>query len=433
MAQRLRRQAADFHRRPLVREGMWIAAGHGVTAVAGLVSIRLFTELASQSVFGAANLLIGMLTLGMHALLSPITQTQIRYHTAYNDAGNGDAYTWLIARLAAGAAAGIIALVAAVLLLWPETRGGAGLSVIAWLAAWVAVSAWRNVLIGRVQAERRQKRYALWVGTEALLMMACTGGMLALWPTVEGYVAGQIIGLFAPALFCGTVAFPGKNALGPSSADARNTALRQLVTYGVPFSGLMLMGWFSNLSERYILVGFLDTATVGNYVAAFGIASRPAMMVGGLLGDMFRAILFTSQSRGELAAARRTFRLWLAAQVFASGATVLVFILFGDFASKLLLAEAYREGAPNIMCWVAAAYGVLAAALPFENRVFSFERPHKILGAKTVAAVGSLILATTLVPIWGVSGAAMANAGSQSLYLLSCIWIVNGERRHLSA
>src|SRR6185503_16170867 len=105
------------------------------------------------SVFGAANLLLGLLTLGMHTFLAPITQTQIRYHSAYNDAGDGDVYTWLIARLAAGAAAAIIVLVCTILLLWPGARGGAGLAVIGWLAAWVAVSAWRGVLINRAQAE----------------------------------------------------------------------------------------------------------------------------------------------------------------------------------------------------------------------------------------------------------------------------------------
>src|SRR5262245_41822197 len=92
--QGVRSRIGALAQRRLVREGLWISAGHGVTVVTGLVSLRLLTELAPPSVFGGANLLIGMLTLGMHALLAPITQTQLRYHSSYQDVGDGDLYTW---------------------------------------------------------------------------------------------------------------------------------------------------------------------------------------------------------------------------------------------------------------------------------------------------------------------------------------------------
>lgn len=424
LAQRLRHQAAGFRRRPLVREGMWVAAGHGVTAIAGLVSIRLFTELAPQSVFGAANLLIGMLTLGMHALLAPITQTQIRYHTAYNDKGEGDAYTWLIARLAAMSAAAIIALVAAVLLLWPEARAGAGVGLIAWLAAWVAVSVWRNVLIGRVHAERHLKRYALWFSTEAVLLMICTAAILSIWPTVEGYVAGQVIGLTMPLVVFGGIQSPTRNMLVLRNNDLSTRVTRQIVDYGLPFSGFMIMGWLANLSERYVLAGQLDTAAAGVYVAAFGIASRPATMVAGLLADVFRARIFSMEGRGGSGVAQRDFRAWLGAQILASASIAVLFFLFGDLIAKVLLAEGFREGAPAIMCWVAGGYGLLAIALALEIRIFSYEQPRKLLGAKATAAAGNILFAMMLIPIWAINGAAMANAASQLVYLLACTWIV---------
>jgi O-antigen/teichoic acid export membrane protein len=429
LVQRLRRGAADLRQRRLARDGVWVAAGHGVTAIAGLVSIRLFTELAPQSVFGAANLLIGMLTLGMHALLAPITQAQIRYHTTYNDKGEGDAYTWLVLRLAAGAALAIVALVAVVLVVWPDARAGAGLSVIGWLAAWVAVSTWRNVSIGRVHAERRQRRYSLWVGTEAVLLMACTAGTLALWPTVEGYIAGQVM---ATAIAASGF---GWSAVRVSTArpwpDLREAAWRQIRSYGAPFSAFMIMGWLASLSERYVLAAQLDIAAVGVYVAAFAIASRPAMMAGGLLTDVFRATLFSSQSRGIEAHARQAFHLWLGLQILASLALVLLFSIFGNLVSTLLLAEGYRQGAPAIMSWVAGAYGILAIALALENRIFSLEQPRRLMAVKAVSAVTNIGLALILIPVWGVVGAAMANTAGQSVYLLGCIAVLYGERMRL--
>jgi O-antigen/teichoic acid export membrane protein len=429
MPQRLHRHLAGLRRRPLVRDGLWVAAGHATTAASGLVSIRLFTELAPQSVFGAANLLIGILVLGMHALLAPITQTQIRYHTAYSDAGDGDAYTWLMARLAVGAAAAIIALVTAILLLWPEARAGAGVSVIAWLAAWVAVMTCRNVLIARVQAERRQKRYALWIGAEAVLTLACTGATLALWPTVQGFVAGQLAGVaMAAAAFGVPTAMPRATAR-IDVTRLHPAAWRQIIDYGLAFAPLGLLGWVSNLSDRYVLAANLDVTTVGLYAAAFGIASRPAVMIGGVLTDIFRAPLFLAQNRGDRSGVSRYFRAWVAGQLLASGATFLAFGLAGDLICNALLAEAYRDGAREILISVAAAYCVLTLSFPLENRLLAMGVSRALLLPKAIGAIFNVAAAIFIIPRYGALGAALANVAGQAALLsfsFLILWVVLG-------
>ncbi|HJZ45283.1 MAG TPA: lipopolysaccharide biosynthesis protein [Hyphomicrobiaceae bacterium] len=427
MAQRLRRRAAAFRQRPLVREGLWVVAGHGVTAVAGLVSIRLFTELAPQSVFGAANLLLGMLTLGMHALLAPITQTQIRYHSAYNDAGDGDAYTRLIARLAAGAAAAIIVLVSAALLLWPGARGGAGLSVIGWLAAWVGVSAWRGVLINRAQAERQQKRFALWVGTEALLTMGCTGGTLALWPTVEGFIAGQVMGLAIAALIFGSPAF--LRAGPPIGADMKRVVFSRVATYGLPFAPLSVLGWVSNLSERYILVAYFDTATVGLYVAAFAIANRLPQIPSNFLADLLRPVLFEAQGRGQFIVVRKVIMTWLSGLTLIAALSIAVVIQFGDLIAYLLLEATYRAPAIQLMPWIVGSAIATTFTMALDQYLMSHGRSRVLLIPKTIAPAASLACSVALIPQYGLVGAALAHFAGQAAQLLTTILLVAALRR----
>ena len=86
---------------------------------------------------------------------------------------------------------------------------------------------------------------------------------------------------------------------------------RQAAAYGLPFIPLAAVLWFTNLGDRYLLNGLRGTDEVGLYVAAFGIASKPAILVGGTITLAARPILFDAVSRGLRRKARHVFRLWL--------------------------------------------------------------------------------------------------------------------------
>ena len=312
------RMLLDHTRRILggrfLRDGLWIFAAYGVTIVTGLVSVRLFTELATQSVFGGANLLLGVLTLGAQALVSPITQTQLRYHVAHQDAGQADGYTWRVLRYSAASGGIMVAVVSAALIVWPSARAGAHLWVVGELAAWAAVSTYRNVLLNRVQAERRQHRYSLWLGAESASIMICTAGMLYVSGTIEGYLAGQVLGMALTALAFGRLPPLAAARRVATEIDGREAARKQIRQYGLPFASFAFLGWLSNQSDRYVLAADLSTTAVGQYVAAFGIASRLPSLVGGLLNDLFRPALFEAENRSDHRQAGRILFTWLGAK-----------------------------------------------------------------------------------------------------------------------
>ena len=415
-------------KRRFVREGLWIAAAHGITALAGLISIRIFTELAPREVFGGANLILGMIGLGMNILVAPIAQTQVRYHSAYNDAGEGDAYTRAILGFALRAAIVVITVMCVVLLLWPAGRVGAGLAIAGWLAVWIALSGYRGVLINRLQAERRQNRYAMWLGAEAVLTMLCTAGMLWVWPTIEGYCVGQVSGIGIAVLGFGRI--PKRVAVNAAAATyLRHRAWGQITSYGLPFLPFALLGWVSNLADRYVLAANLDVAAVGQYVAAFGIASRLPALLGGFMNDLFRPALFESESRGEGARADRLFVLWLSAVAVSIAVLVSLLYMVGDVVSLLLLAPSYRPGAKEIMCWVATGYGFITLAQVVENKILAAGRSGILMATKFAGAAANLMLAVILIPSGGAMGAAMANAAGQLCQVVLCLAVVTQLRK----
>lgn len=416
----------------LVRDGLWLAGGHGITVVTGLISIRLFTELAPPAVFGGANLLLGMLTLGMHTLIAPITQTQVRFHSNYADAGEGLAYTKLIARFLSIPAGFLIVLMAAVLIAWPALRLGAGAGIIGLIAFWIAVSTARGVLINRVQAERMQRRYGLWVACEAILTLLTTALCLHLWPSIEGYIAGQAgaitLALLAfgfraagvPARVPGSAYAPGNL----SAASLRERAVTQIKTYGLPFASFAALGWITNLADRYILAANLDVSEVGKYVAAFGIASRLPAMFGALATDTFRPALFEAEGRGDTAKANAIFRTWITVAAVVVSALVAAMYVLGDTVARILLAPEYRPGAATIMCLVAAGYGFTAIAQILENKLLSGLRSGAVFTTKLSGALSNFGLGLLFVPAYGAEGAAMANLGCQAVQAAACLLYV---------
>lgn len=415
---------ARFRER-LVRDGIWLAMGHAIVIASGLVSLRLYTELARPDVFGGANLILGALTLGMQSVLSPITQTQLRFHSAYREAGLAELYTRTIGRFASISVLILWILTAVTAFFWRLIADRS--EVFVWLCLWILVSAYRAVLINRVQAERRQLRYAAWVATEAILAMLLTASALLIWPSVAGYVAGQVAAIGLAVLCFSYRAFSDSDPKQGQPSDVRETnrsARRQIIDYGLPFFPFALLGWLSNLADRYVLASVLDAAAVGQYVAAFGIASRLPSLIGALMTDIFRPALFEAQNAGDTRRANRLLAVWLVALALLILALLAALSAFGHLIIALLLAPSYQAGAKIVIVWIAAGYGFAVFSQVLENYLLSLGRSRLLLWTKIFGAVPNLGMAITFIPMFGTLGAAYANALGQFTMLVATTIVV---------
>jgi O-antigen/teichoic acid export membrane protein len=199
-------------------------------------------------------------------------------------------------------------------------------------------------------------------------------------------------------------------------------------TYGLPFAILSVLSWIGNLSERYVLAGALGVAAVGIYAASFGIASRAQLLLGGIGVTAFRPALFEAESNGDSARGRLLYRSWMMATAAFSGAVVLFFWFLAPLIAHYLLAEEYRVGVQSLMTWVAAGYAFQNVNQVVENRIMSLGNSTKLIRPMIIGASGNLILALLLIPIVGLTGAAMASATSFLLQLFATLWSLRALR-----
>ena len=395
--------------RSALGQGAIVLVGYALVAMIGMGALRLYTELAPKAVFGESNLLLTMLALGMQLFVAPFSNTQLRYHTEAQARGSVDAFSRevFIWSLRAATALGAVAFIGCLL---SGALGGLPLSLTVALCAavWALATATRNVLINRLQAERKRLTYVGLLVTEAILTTVFTGAALAFAANTGSYVAGQAAAAIALAL---VIAWLSPLSLRPStqskaaSAEYRQRALK----YGLPFAPLAILNWVSNLADRYVLGIVLGAAAVGQYVAPLSIASRAMTMTSGALTDLIRPSLFDAENRGQLARARNVFLFWITVSA-SVGAGAVLFILFaGDWVARLLLSESYRTGAVPVMAWVAAGFAVFGLNQAFENRLMSLGRTAQLMVPTAIGAIANVVLSLLLVRRHGILGAAQAS------------------------
>ncbi len=406
----------------LLRVGGITLAGYVVVALVGVVSVRVYTELARPEIFGAGNLALTTVTLAITLLVAPITNTQIRFHTEAVERGRSAAFTFETLKWSLASALAILVLGGAAYAVL-AARGAAPVGWPGLIAceALVLLLVLRNVFMNQLQAERLQVRYTIALVAEAVAVLVFASLALRLSKTPDAYLGGHAVGTAAVLILALLFSpIPPRNLLTPaarSPEEARAFAGRVKV-YGGPFVPFGLLNWLSNLSERYVLAGVLGVGAVGQYVAPFGIASRAMNLANGALGDIFRPRLFDAENRGAHAEADKLFLWWVIARVVAAVGGVIALALAGPLITRLLLASDYRAYAVAVMVWVSAGYGVYGLTMTLENRLMSLDRTALLLPPLLVGAGANLGFSLWLVPLNGVVGAGQATCAS---FLAQCV------------
>ncbi len=419
--QRIKRAVAGFWP-PAGTAGSWIGAGaivvggHVTTALIGIVALRLLTELAPKEVFGTASLVLTVLGLLQHFAVAPFSATLLRYHTQAGshevaDATTGEALAWSLAGSAAMAV-----IVCAVLAIGPPKGMVLGAAGIAASAAWLVVNALKTVVVSRLQAEQRRSWYTAALVIDAVLMAALPALALLIVPSSDAYIAGQA-GAAAAAALIVTVAAPW-SVLGSLRLPRLGTPFIDKVRgYGSTFVTLAILGFVANLADRYVLAGVMGPAAVGQYLAAFAIASRGMALGNATLTDLFRPVLFQAENESQSVRAGRLFTKWMAVNVAMSLTALAVIALLGDYVARLLLAEPYRDGAVAIMMWITLGYGINGLTQVIENRLLSLHVPRRLLVPLATGGAANLAASLVLVPMNGIVGAAQASCASFAFQL----------------
>jgi O-antigen/teichoic acid export membrane protein len=387
----------------LASEFLSIGTSQVVAALGQLAGVRVLTEILSPGLFGQVSLMIGMVALATSALLNPTLQAVLRFFPVQAEAGDPGAVRRAAVRriqriVALAAPVGLLACAAAVAAGWCSVLSALLLVL---LTAVEGLKLYRTALMN---AARQHHRYGMWMVGEAWGRPLVAYAAVRAWqPSIEIVLAAFIVPSLTLYLLMGRT--PGTASTPAGAGD--DALVESIRRYSNPLIPLGVLGWVSGMGDRYLIGALLSARDVGMYAAAYGLASRPLLMLSTVAETSIRPAYYAALARHDAAASRKYLLVWLGV-VLAAGLAACGFIaLFQWQLARLLLGPEFRESAP-LMPWVGAGYMMLALYAISARICLAHNATRAVTITETAGAVVAVATGVVFIRAYGLLGAAAA-------------------------
>lgn len=393
-----------------------------------MAALRFLTEVAPPELFGAFVLFNGGLALAQGLLFGPGGQAVLRYYPSFAESGwEYRLRAWavdLYRRRWTWAAGGI--LMAAV----ADEAFFRRVSLALWLLslAAVAIEGWRTLEIAMRNAARFQRQYALLLAADTIArplgaITAATVSGASLESLVLGQTLGGAIAVSAFALRPRVLGIHGRDpSLIPRELERFEEHMRR---FAAPLTWLPVLGWLTGLADRYIVAGLLGLAQAGVYAAAYGLASRPLILVGAITEATLRQYFYEAVESRDRGSARRILMVWLGLNLVIGTAIAVGLSLGGGTLSRWLLAESYHDAATALIPWIAAGYVALICAQALERALYSRGQIGAVVVVQTASAGLSVTGAAIGAYLGALRGVAAAVFVNFILQFVLTAWVVS--------
>jgi O-antigen/teichoic acid export membrane protein len=373
------------------------------SALGQVVGVRLLTEVLTPAVFGEASLLMGAAALMTSTLVNPSLQALLRHYPAEGGAENRaivEAVTVKNIGRAVKAAMPVCLLLSVVAFLvgWATPLDAL------LIAALVAVDGLRMFQTAILNATRQHRWYGIWQNGEAWGRPLVAYGAV----TVLGVDVDVVLVSFVATSGGLYLLFRRKTLPRVKPVDGPETQqlLQVFKSYTVPLIPIGLIGWISNMADRYMIGGLLSSKEVGAYVAVYGLASRPTLMLSSIAETAVRPAYYEAL-RQKSGVSRKYLAGWFLISALGSAALWGGFAAFHEEVASLLLGPAFRDGA-YLAPWIAAGYGLLALTHITTRVCFAYDATKSVLLSEAAGAVLSVMVGFPMIYFYGLEGAAMA-------------------------
>ncbi|MER8479330.1 lipopolysaccharide biosynthesis protein [Mesorhizobium sp. M1163] len=418
-----------------LRDGGWVIFGQLVSALGALAAIRIVTELLSPDAFGRLTLLVGVSALVHNLTAVPTMQSVIRFFADCSNQGDIAALRrvsgTLIARSVMFGAFGLVLLWAMIGSKWGDAPYTGAL-----VASALIIDAARNFEFGLFNAARRQRAAALIVVADAwcrpiLAVISVSFFGASAQSVLVGYIVASAL---VVATMRATMSLEGRavqsSELIPPKADGKMERLALAIRrYSMPLIPVAIFGWFNGMGDRYIIGAMIGLEQAGLYAAAYGLVSRPFLMVASTVELIFRPILHNAIAADNRKRIKQVERLWLAAVGVCSAIGVIGFYEFSDVIVRIMFAESYGQ-ARYIMPWIAAGSALFNIATVLTRFCYAF---NDTWNAFLVIGMGTAITILVLVPLvfyYGLIGAAVANPIYFGAQILLALFFSKRSEKH---
>lgn len=398
----------------IATEGAWLAGGQITSAIATLASIRVLTELLSPEEFGRLALLVGVATLAFGLTVGPLLQSVQRNYADWKRRGDGE-----LLRSAAMVVVGTVTLVSCLVLfvlgclVGPAFGEPSGIGMA--IAALFAVDVIRSFELVLFNAARRQKHTAFLSAADACARpLIAVSTVLLLGATAENALAGYFLG---SAVVVVSIRLAARlEGYAPRSLERGVSFLRSdlgiesampFLRYSLPLVPLAALAWFNGVGDRYIIGASIGVGEAGLYAAAYGLVSRPFIMLSTMAELLMRPILLDSVASNDPEKSARAKRGWLALVGSGSAVGAILFFLLASLVCRFFLAPAYWSVA-ELMPWIALGYFFFNLSGVYISICYAYNDTRSVLALSIASSLAMVLILLPFLELYALLGAALA-------------------------
>ncbi len=416
------RQFSSHLLKAVKQESAWIPIGRILAMLAGIVTVRVLTELVPPDQYGRLSLVTGFISLVSLTLYTSLGKSANRHVWDY--VNQEQVSIWVSSVIWAFVFSGILFT----LVLWGAIAFDVDLKILPQVAVWtipifLVAGALATTLLGMLNILHEHRVFVLGIVTYAWLKsgLAILVVLIQL-PTAESIMQGYAIS--SALVLVGVLWIIWKRNLIQFSIKLPDLILsqRNMWLYATPFVFVNLFYWVQTTANRYVLDFNLGVEQVGVFVVAVAVARVPIQSVESIFGQIHQPILFQKigQRNGQdvdILIRKQAFSQYILSFLTIT-LPVLGFTMLGANALiRLFAAPEYWIGT-KVIPWVALAE-FLRALTAASSMAFEVEhRPRSLIFPIAIASLITIVMTYFLSATWGITGAAIA------LTLGTLAWLV---------
>jgi O-antigen/teichoic acid export membrane protein len=398
----------------LLRHSIYYLIARGLPGIVSFAALVLYTRLITVEEFGRYSLVLAGVGLAHVAVFQWLQLVLARFLPAHRESPPEILAAVLSLFFVIAAASGAIGLVLA--LLWPEPtwRG-----LIALAVPLIVAQAWLQLNLSLASAELAPARYGRLLGGKSVIALAIGGSLAWLGFGSRAPLVGLLIASVLAWLLFGLRSWRGVRVRWPAPE-----VLREYAAYGLPLMATFALGWIISSSDRFLIAWFMNEAATGVYSVGYDLAQQTLGFALAIINTAAYPLALRQLARdGEAAATIQLNRNGDLIFSFAlAGAAGL--IALSPLIVDIFVGQAFREGAREVLPWIAAAAAVAGIKAFHLDLAFQMARRSRWQAiTSVVAAAANIALNVLLIPRYGILGAAWATLAAFLLAAALSGWI----------
>jgi O-antigen/teichoic acid export membrane protein len=417
-------------------EFFWVACGHAVVALGGLVAVKALTQKLPPAQYGELALGMTFCTLVQLTAFEGLRAAALRFFAAAREQSEVRAFMNALAGMTGRStlftlgAAGLI--LASLILMGRLSWIGliAASIVFAFLSSYagildcVQIAARQRVVVAWHQGLFQWLRFLIAV---ALLNAVGIFSTVAMW----GYVLASIVILISQLLFYFLRISPREKEQVPSDTCISKWTV-QLSSYGWPFICWGVFTWMQLASDRWALQITTKTSEVGLYAVLYQLGYYPMSIVLTMGLQLVVPLIFARAGNGldhtrQSRAWRINAGVLAGAIVFTAIMTIAAFFCHHKIFT-LLVAPEYRPVSALLPAMILSG-GLFGCGQVASVFLMSGSRTSLLLAPRIGSAVMGVVLNFAGAHLFGIQGVVWAGVIISTFYMT---WIIFLAHRYLS-